>query len=84
MDVPNLLGKDAGIDSTANKIVPEASPTVTAPLAQVEAYEEQLQQQQQQMQQSAVSTVNSAVPPKENGQVGLTTFERVILTLCRA
>ncbi|KAK3792881.1 hypothetical protein RRG08_039814 [Elysia crispata] len=71
VDVPNLLGKDAGIDSTANKIVPEASPTVTAPLAQVEAYEEQLQQQQQQMQQSAVSTVNSAVPPKENGQAVL-------------
>ncbi|GFS06257.1 FERM domain-containing protein 3 [Elysia marginata] len=69
VDVPSLLGKDAsGTDGTpGDKMVAEASPTVTAPLAQVEAYEEQ-QQQQQQMTQSAAPTVNAALPPKENGQ----------------
>ncbi|RUS88209.1 hypothetical protein EGW08_004041 [Elysia chlorotica] len=65
VDVPNLLGQEASVDGTTNKIVAEASPTVTAPLAQVEAYEEQLQQQQQQMQKSAATTVSSALPPKE-------------------
>lgn len=68
VDVPTLLGKEATDGKSGDKMVTVESPTVTAPLAQVEAYEEQQQQQQQMMQQSAASTVNAALPPKENGQ----------------